>query len=131
MLIWSDVENGFGLEGFYNEGRRLLTEAREAFPRNSVLPQYFGDAWSQETNNDDDNDDVADSNWDWVEPQQRAMKGLEEVIRFWCEQRQAPDGQFGGGWGDDVEMWRNWIPVLLGFKISYYGTSPIQLILLN
>ena len=44
--------------------------------------------------------DDADSNWDWVKPQQRSMKGLEEVIRFWCEQRQAPDGQFGGGWGE-------------------------------
>ena len=26
-----------------------------------------------------------------------------------------PDGQFGGGWGDDCEMWRWWSSVLLGF----------------
>ena len=44
-----------------------------------------------------------------------------EVMRFWCEKRQAPDGQFGGGWGDDVEMWRKWTPILLGFKIRYLG----------
>ena len=25
------------------------------------------------------------------------------------------DGQYGGGWGDDCEMWRWWAPVLLGF----------------
>jgi len=31
------------------------------------------------------------------------------------------DGQYGGGWGDDCEMWRWWVPVLIGFdglKIS-------------
>ena len=44
-----------------------------------------------------------------------------EVMRFWCEKRQAPDGQFGGGWGDDVEIWRKWTPILLGFKIKYLG----------
>ena len=32
------------------------------------------------------------------------MLGLVEVVRFWCEARQAPDGQLGGGWGDDVEV---------------------------
>ena len=26
-----------------------------------------------------------------------------------------PDGQYGGGWGDDCEMWRWWAPVLVGF----------------
>jgi hypothetical protein len=25
------------------------------------------------------------------------------------------DGQYGGGWGDDCEMWRWWVPVLIGF----------------
>ena len=25
-------------------------------------------------------------------------------------------GQFGGGWGDDVEMWRHWATVLIGFE---------------
>jgi len=32
------------------------------------------------------------------------------------------NGEYGGGWGDDCEMWRSWIPVLLGFdspKISW------------
>ena len=26
------------------------------------------------------------------------------------------DGQYGGGWGDDCEMWRWWVPVLIGFE---------------
>ncbi len=32
------------------------------------------------------------------------------------EERQLADGQFGGGWGDDVEMWRWWTPVLIAFE---------------
>jgi hypothetical protein len=41
---------------------------------------------------------------------------MAHVIRWWIRHRQAPDGQFGGGWGDDVEMWRVWLPVLVGFE---------------
>ena len=119
MLIWSEVENGFEVDDFYTEGRRLLNEASDAFPKSSILPQYFGEAWASE--NQDDSEGNVDNDWDWVEPQQRAIQGLTNVIRFWCDQRQAPDGQFGGGWGDDVEIWRNWIPILLGFKIGHYG----------
>ena len=26
-----------------------------------------------------------------------------------------PFGEYGGGWGDDCEMWRWWVPVLIGF----------------
>ena len=37
------------------------------------------------------------------------------MIDYWISERQAEDGQFGGGWGDDVEMWRWWAPVLLGY----------------
>ena len=119
MLIWSEVENGFEVDDFYTEGRRLLTEARDAFPKSSILPLYVGDAWTSEDQDDSEGD--VDNDWDWVEPQQRALQGLTNVIRFWCDQRQGPDGQFGGGWGDDVEIWRNWIPILLGFKIGHYG----------
>lgn len=28
----------------------------------------------------------------------------------------ARDGQLGGGWGDDVEVWRDWVSVLLGYR---------------
>jgi hypothetical protein len=38
------------------------------------------------------------------------------VIHWWVDERQLGDGQFGGGWGDDVEMWRWWAPVLIAFE---------------
>ena len=37
------------------------------------------------------------------------------MIHWWIAERQLPDGQFGGGWGDDVEMWRWWMPVMIAF----------------
>lgn len=32
------------------------------------------------------------------------------IMRWWFTQRQLPDGQLGGGWGDDVELLRSWGP---------------------
>ena len=104
-------------DDFYTEGLKLLTEAREAFPANPILPQYFGDGWTEESGAEE----VLEEDWDWVSAQQRAVRGMVEVMEFWCRERQAGDGQLGGGWGDDVEVWRNWTPILLGFKVRELG----------
>ena len=112
MLIWNAVENGFRAEEFFKEGVRLLEEAREVFPGNKIIDQYFPESWSGQGGGHRD----YPAGWEWVEPQHQALVGLSEVMRFWCEQRQAGDGQLGGGWGDDVEVWRDWVTVLLGFR---------------
>ena len=100
---------------------RLLAEAREAFPANPILPQYFGDAWTLPGQSDGGRED----SWGWVAAQRRAVVGMLSVLRFWCQERQAPDGQLGGGWGDDVEVWRNWTPILLGFRDKQIGQISI------
>ena len=94
-----------------------MTEARDAFPGNPILPQYFGDGWTEQV----DPGESREGAWDWVSPHRRAVSGLLQVIKFWCSERQAADGQFGGGWGDDVEVWRNWTPILLGYKVRELG----------
>jgi len=43
------------------------------------------------------------------------LEKLTYLINWWIDNRQIADGQFGGGWGDDVEMWRSWVPVLFAF----------------
>lgn len=35
-----------------------------------------------------------------------------QIIEFWSTERQAADGALGGGWGDDVEILRQWNPVV-------------------
>ena len=52
---------------------------------------------------------------EWVQHQHVAITHLMDILEFWIQHRQAEDGQFGGGWGDDVEMWRWWTPLLLGY----------------
>ena len=111
MLIWNAIENGFRAEEFYQEGQRLLEEAQEVFPENKIVDQYFQGNWIVE-----DKYNNYPEGWKWVGAQHQALVGLRDVIRFWCEERQAPDGQLGGGWGDDVEMWRDWVAILLGFR---------------
>ena len=93
MLIWSGVENGFLVDEFYDEGRRLLTEARDAFPGNPVLPQYDGAAWTPSVHAEGQGQGQGQGaawtppgtaegqqggrgEWDWVQPQQaRRMIG--------------------------------------------------------
>ncbi|MGH7958103.1 MAG: hypothetical protein ACREH8_14015, partial [Opitutaceae bacterium] len=42
------------------------------------------------------------------------LEQLHRIIRWWIAERQLANGEFGGNWGDDVEMcW--WAPVLIGF----------------
>lgn len=116
MLIWRVIQSGPLLrvpasrQAYFGEARRLLTEAREAFPENRVLRMYLGEPipWPQAP--------VADSRAPlWANLQREGLEKLTEVIHWWIRERQLPDGQFGGGWGDDVEMWRWWAPVLIGF----------------
>ena len=74
MLIWSGVENGFLVDEFYDEGRRLLAEARDAFPGNPVLPQYDGAAWTPPGTAEGQQGGRGE--WNWVQPQQaRRMIG--------------------------------------------------------
>ncbi|MEC8381088.1 MAG: hypothetical protein VXZ96_12230 [Myxococcota bacterium] len=109
MLIWTAIENGLLSDTFYQEGLTLLESAHAAYPDNPILPMYLGEkvAWTHP--------DLPETAPTWVHQQHQAMSSLGEIIDFWITDRQAPDGQFGGGWGDDVEMWRWWSPILLGY----------------
>lgn len=52
----------------------------------------------------------------WANAQREGLERLADVIHWWIEHRQREDGQYGGGWGDDCEMWRFWTPYLIGFE---------------
>jgi hypothetical protein len=46
----------------------------------------------------------------WARHLQEAFARHQAVLNWWFTKRQAPDGQLGGGWGDDVEILRGWVP---------------------
>lgn len=117
MLIWRVVQSGPLLrvketrDRYYGEAKRLLEETRRAFPENRVVRMYLGEPvpWPRTI--------PADARAPaWANLQREGLEKLADVIHWWIAERQLPDGQFGGGWGDDVEMWRWWTPVLVAFE---------------
>jgi len=116
MLIQMPIQSG-DLAGnknlreqYYGEGRRLLKIASDAFPENRVIRMYLDDPipWPAISEPDPNAPE-------WANLQREGLEKLAYIIHWWIDERQAPDGQFGGGWGDDVEMWRSWTPILIGF----------------
>ncbi|MSU71921.1 MAG: hypothetical protein EXS43_06210 [Opitutus sp.] len=107
---------------FVGEAERCFDLARAAFPRNQVLKIYGGEnipvfgltPW----------DDRAPA---WANHQRRALDQLHRIIRWWCGERQLGNGEFGGKWGDDVEMWRWWAPVLIGFDGPAFSDRQVML----
>ena len=112
MLVWNAVEMGILQESCFEEAEGLFRVAAEAFPNNPIIPMYLGEETSWE-----DLYEVQSEAPKWATLQREALGKLKSVIHFWIRERQAPDGQFGGGWGDDIEMWRRWVPLCWVLKM--------------
>lgn len=116
LLIWylmemdSSIEDPDVYQRYFGEGRRLLSIAAKAYPKNRVVRMYLGEPipWPSSP--------YFVNAPNWANHQREALEKLTEIIYFWIDERQLSDGQFGGGWGDDVEMWRRWAPILIGFE---------------
>ena len=52
---------------------------------------------------------------EWAALQREGLERLADIVTWWIDHRMREDCQYGGGWGDDCEMWRWWVPVLIGF----------------
>ncbi|WEK34183.1 MAG: hypothetical protein P0Y53_16975 [Candidatus Pseudobacter hemicellulosilyticus] len=50
----------------------------------------------------------------WAQYQREAMGRMLELIHWWVQEKQLPNGELGGKYGDDVEMLRWWMPAILG-----------------
>lgn len=128
MLLAQLIQNGAismvpeNRKIYIEESTRLLEIADRAFPKNELIDNYLGkyEPWP----------DLVQSNPnapDWANYQRMALEKLTYLIHWWIDNRQISDGQFGGGWGDDVEMWRNWVPVLFAFEDEKAITSQEKL----
>ncbi|MBT6006032.1 MAG: hypothetical protein HOG79_09960, partial [Prolixibacteraceae bacterium] len=96
---------------YINESLRLLKISQRSYPENELIKGYLGNykPWNE----------IVEANQkapDWANYQRMVLEKLTYLIHWWVDNRQISDGQFGGGWGDDVEMWRNWVPVLFAFE---------------
>ncbi len=84
-----------------------MDRLRETWPDVSVLRQYAGEAvpWGEDLNADVDRHPA------WAAYLREAYGRQVRIMEAWFEMRQQPDGQLGGGWGDDVELMRTWLPI--------------------
>lgn len=95
---------------WFDKARGFFEQAHRAFPENRIARMYLGEGlpWTRD--------------WEpvpaapaWAAQQRLGLEGVADIIQWWLDNRQQPNGAFGGGWGDDCEMWRWWVPVLVGF----------------
>ena len=116
MLVWLTLESG-GIQRNEDLRRRFLDAAAanfrtaaKAFPRNRIVRMYLGEPipWPRQLRG-------AAGVPEWACLQRENLERLADVIEWWIDHRMQGDGQYGGGWGDDCEMWRWWTPVLIGF----------------
>lgn len=112
MMLWANLEfGGYANPERWEKARRWFAIAHDAHPDNPVLRMHLGQALPAPNLPAPHPDAPA-----WANAQRAALEQLAGIIHWWIDHRMAEDGQYGGGWGDDCEMWRWWTPVLLGFE---------------
>lgn len=96
---------------FLGKARQLFESAAKAFPENRVLRMYLGEPMAP------DKTYLPPAGAPpWAIAQREGLERLTDVIEWWIDRRMHANGEYGGGWGDDCEMWRHWVTVLYGFE---------------
>jgi hypothetical protein len=95
-------------------GRHAILELFLSDLSNPLLRMYLGEnvLWGKEYI---DTDPDAPH---WAKVVRESHARLLHIIDWWVEKRQKADGQFGGGWGDDVETLRFLGPMLILSDVS-------------
>ena len=117
MRVWVTLEYG----GYWSDPakRRVrldqirgeLETVRGLFPANRLIGMYLGEPLPAPKAYDTVPGAPA-----WAVYQREGLERLTDIITWWIGNRQQENGEYGGGWGDDCEMWRWWVPVLIGFE---------------
>lgn len=128
MLAWNLIENSNvrtnpkDAKWFKDEAVASFQRVKEAFPQNTAARMYLGEAqpWGKVPKK------MAGAP-EWATLQREQLERMSEIIRWWITHRQRADtGEFGGGWGDDCEMWRWWSSVLLGFDDPQISAAQLK-----
>lgn len=119
MLVWATLEYSDiypypeKRAAFLDKARAEFAIARRAFPENRLIGMYLGEPFPAPRQYPAPAGTPA-----WAAAQRAALEHLTDVIEWWIDHRLRPNGEYGGGWGDDCEMWRHWAPVLIGFDAA-------------
>jgi hypothetical protein len=103
-IYWEGAEGG--RRDRMKQAVGIMAELKNLWPQNPVLREYTGEAvpWGEELNADLT---LAPA---WAAYLREAYSRQVRILDWWFQHRQSPDGQLGGGWGDDVELLRSWVP---------------------
>ncbi|MCC6697983.1 MAG: hypothetical protein IT365_20325 [Candidatus Hydrogenedentes bacterium] len=116
MLTWVTLEYGGywskedARRAQFDKIRPLFEKSAQAFPENPLVKMYLGTPLPPETSYA-----PSDAAPAWANAQRESLERLADIVEWWIDHRMRSDGQYGGGWGDDCEMWRWWVPVLIAF----------------
>ncbi|MBN9381407.1 MAG: hypothetical protein J0H74_11610 [Chitinophagaceae bacterium] len=90
---------------------RYFQQLEKKYPGNKLIRMYMGEKFYDTP----DFDTTAPKNAPrWAVLQHEAMLRLQKLIHWWVLQKQTPNGEMGGKYGDDVELLRTWLPAILG-----------------
>lgn len=122
IYYWLDKEdNNPMLEGY---AKKIFKELNEKHPDDQIIRMYM----DEKIANDEYKSTVVNGTAPaWALHQQEAMGRLLELIHWWVINRQAPNGEMGGKYGDDVELLRWWLPAVLGTDDSIARTGYTRL----
>lgn len=95
----------------FDQARRDFEEYRKHFPENRIAAMYLGEVLPNERSLSSPDNAPA-----WAVAQRTSIERLADIIHWWIDHRLQENGEYGGGWGDDCEMWRWWVPILIGFE---------------
>lgn len=119
MLVWACLEYSDiypfpeKRAAYLSRARGEFSSAARAFPENRVARMYLGEPIPPTRVLP-----VPAGAPGWAVAQREGLERLADIIEWWIDHRMRPNGEYGGGWGDDCEMWRHWVPVLFGFEHS-------------
>lgn len=89
-----------------NEAIEMFNELKEIWPEHQSLREFTGERipWGEELIRPESDGPS------WARHLQECLARQQAILNWWVTVRQFPDGQLGGGWGDDVEILRGWVP---------------------
>ena len=116
MMFWATLEHGRYWSNSKIRRKRFdlirgfLEEAKEAFPENRIIRMYLGEPIPPGKHYKSPAGAP-----EWAVYQREGIERLTDIIEWWIDHRQQENGEYGGNWDDDCEMWRWWAPVLIAF----------------
>jgi len=96
-------------DGNLSRARECFEIVRAAFPDNRIARMHLGEPipWAPCP--------TVPGAPEWAVLQREGLEKLADIVEWWIDNRMLSNGEFGGGWGDDCEMYRWWAPVLFAF----------------